>query len=448
MSGRRPDRTATYEGDEPRGHTAAWARLVVVHPPELAATLALDPPETTIGRDGSEARQAVEHATVSRRHLSIRRDGPSVLAVDLESRNGTWINGVPAGSLPRALNHGDVIRMGEVCAVLELGDGDPPVDGATDANALPGRSAAAVRLRESIARTAGDPSPALISGESGTGKEFAARELHRQSRRRGPLVVTNCAALSATLIDSQLFGHEKGAFTGAVSTQPGLFRAASGGSLFLDEIGEIPLEVQPKLLRAVELGEIAPLGDTKTINVDVRIIAATNRNLGEDVEAGRFRRDLYARLSLFEIMLPPLRERRADIPMWIERLTTRWRDARDQPTGAPLKLSAEAMETVLLHRWPENLRGLDQLVHALATAPTEDTITRAMLPEWLQTPTKPAPKTSEKTPSGRRAKPDRASLEQSLRAHDWNVAAVAAEYERDRKQIYRWIEAYGIDLER
>lgn len=448
MSGPRPDRTATYEGDEPRGRKTSWARLQVVHPPELAATLTLTPPETTIGRDGSEAGQVVEHVTVSRRHLSIRRDGASALAVDLQSRNGTWINGVPAGSLPRALNHGDVIRMGEVCAVLELGDGEPPVDADTDEHALPGCSAAVARLRESIARAAADPSPVLITGESGTGKEFAARELHRCSGRPGPLVVTNCAALSATLIDSQLFGHEKGAFTGAVSTQPGLFRAASGGSLFLDEIGEVPLEVQPKLLRAVELGEVAPLGDTKTINVDVRIIAATNRNLGEDVEAGRFRRDLYARLSLFEIQLPPLRERRADIPMWIERLTARWRDAREQPPGPPLKLSAEAMETVLLHRWPENLRGLDQLVHALATGSADETITRTMLPDWLQTPTKPAPKTSEKTPSGRPAKPDRETLEKALRAHDWNVAAVAAEYERDRKQIYRWIEAYGIDLER
>ena len=449
MSRPQPERTATYEGDEPRGRKNTWARLLVVHPPELAATLPLDPPQTTIGRDASDADQVVEHATVSRRHLSIRRDGLSAIAVDQQSRNGTWINGVPAGSLPRALSHGDVIRMGEVCAVLEVGTGDAPTAGADmGEHALPGRSSAVAELRSAIAQAAADPSPVLISGESGTGKEFAARELHRCSGRSGPLVVTNCAALSATLIDSQLFGHEKGAFTGAVTTQPGLFRAASTGSLFLDEIGEVPLEVQPKLLRAVELGEVTPLGDTKTITVDVRIIAATNRSLAEEVQAGRFRRDLYARLSLFQIVLPPLRERRADVPMWLERLSARWRAARDLPDAPAPKLSAEAMETVLLHRWPENLRGLDHLVHALATGPADETVTRAMLPEWLHSPTTPAPQPSEKTPSGRPAKPDRETLEKSLRAHDWNVAAVAAEYERDRKQIYRWIEAYGIQLER
>jgi len=443
------ERTATYDGDEPRERKATWARLLVVFPAELASTLPLGAPETIIGREPDDGTRVVPHATVSRRHLTIRRDGAAATAVDLGSRNGTWINGVPAGALPRALGHGDVIRMGEVCAVLELGEGEPPEDNAdAETLAVPGRSSAAVALRRAVAQAAGDPSPALIVGESGTGKEFVARELHRSSGRVGPLVVTNCAALSATLIDSQLFGHEKGAFTGAVATQPGLFRAAAGGSLFLDEIGEVPLEVQPKLLRAVELGEVTPLGDTKTISVDVRIIAATNRGLADDVEAGRFRRDLYARLSLFEIALPPLRERRADIPMWLSRLTARWRETRNKPAQPPLELSAEAMEAVLLHGWPENLRGLDQLVHALETRTDDEVITRAMLTDWLHSASTPVPKSSEKTPSERPAKPDREALESSLRTHDYNVAAVAAEYRRDRKQIYRWIEAYGIDLER
>src|SRR6185295_11015283 len=170
-----------------------------------------------------------------------------------------------------------------------------------------------------------DPAPVLLHGESGTGKERIAGELHRLSGRKGRLIAVNCAALSRELVESQLFGHQKGAFTGATELHPGYFRAAQGGTLFLDEIGELSLEVQPKLLRAIQQGEVQAVGSTQPAHVDVRVVAATNRELQQAVNAGQFRADLYARLSLWELRVPPLRERRADLFPWIDRLHGRWR---------------------------------------------------------------------------------------------------------------------------
>src|SRR5690606_21362403 len=207
--------------------------------------------------------------------------------------------------------------------------------------ALPGTSMPAQRLRAAVAAAASDRAPVLVLGETGVGKEKIAAELHRLSGRQGPLVAVNCAALSAQLIESQLFGHVRGAFTGATQERAGLFRAATGGTLFLDELGEMPLELQPKLLRAVELGEVVAVGSTQPHRVDVRLIAATNRSLTDEVVAGRFRRDLYARLALWEIAAPPLRSRRADIIDWIDRLHRLWWEPRGEPP-APLDLSVEA----------------------------------------------------------------------------------------------------------
>ena len=447
------DRTSTYEGDQPEDEGQRWARLCIVHPRDMATELAVELGRTTLGRSEDAADIAIAHRTISRTHLELRREGASLVALDLGSRNGSWINDVPVGQIPRPLTDGDVVRMGEVVAVVEMGDADGPDPDDAPSEAVPGRSVAAQRLRRKITRAAADPSPVLLIGDSGTGKESVARQLHEKSRRPGPWIVTNCAALTATLIDSQLFGHVKGAFTGAVSAQPGLFRAADGGTLFLDEVGEIPLEVQPKLLRAVELGEVAPLGEHQTYHVDTRIIAATNRDLAAAVEEGGFRRDLYARLSLFEIRIPSLRSRRADVLMWLQRLYDRWWKTREQPR-VELELSAEAAATIVSHPWPENLRGLDHLVHELATRTDDGTVTRAKLPAWLTRPPasdagagadRPTPATP---PESRPDKPDRNGLLEALEAHAYNIAAVAAHFGRDRKQIYRWVESFDIELKR
>ncbi len=434
---------------------SSWARLMVVAPPAHRQELPIPGEGIACGRKPGEGVSAIGHRTVSRRHLQLRREAAAVYSVaDLGSRNGTWQNGEPVGALPRVLSHGDVLRFGDVVAVFECGTGslhDPPE---VDRGVVLGRSAAAIELRQAIARAARDTAPVLVLGESGSGKEAVAAEIHRLSGRHGPLVIANCAALSASLVDSQLFGHERGAFTGAVQSQEGFFRAADNGTLFLDEFGELPLEVQPKLLRAVECGEVVSVGRSKPTYVDTRVVAATHRDLQNDVETGRFRRDLFARLSLLRVPVPPLRARRADILTWLELFVARWRRRQDLDV-LPLDVTAKAAEALLLSAWPENLRGLDRIAHRhgrdvgatpLRPALIEEVIgPLAVSPPGAPTSAAAGPTPKLRSASQRLPKPDADALREALRVSEWNVRAVARKYGRDRRQVYRWMDAYGIE---
>jgi transcriptional regulator with GAF, ATPase, and Fis domain len=247
----------------------------------------------------------------------------------------------------------------------------------------------------------------------------------------------NCAALSPQLVESQLFGHAKGAFTGALSPHEGLFRAADGGTIFLDEIGELPRELQPKLLRVLQEGEVHPVGETRPVKVDVRVVSATLRDLTEMVDEGAFRLDLYARLSPWEIHVPALSERRADILPWLERLHAAWHEEReDSGETVPLRFEANAVERILLHDWRDNLRGLDRLVHRACAEQSGvvDVRPAASAPSTPDRPSSPA----------RKDKPTREELAEVLEAHDGSVRATAKHYDRDRRQIYRWLDQYGL----
>ena len=266
---------------------------------------------------------------------------------------------------------------------------------------------------------AADPSPVLLTGATGTGKEFIAREIHRLSGRSGKLVAVNCAVLNPQLVESQLFGHVRGAFTGAHTDQPGLFRSAEGGTLMLDEIGELPLDLQPKLLRVLQEKEVCPIGGTRNVAVDVRVIAATNRDLPALVESGGFRQDLHARLALWEIRVPSLQRRRADVLLWLERLLARWRAARELAAVPALALDAQAAEALLLQTWPDNLRGMDRLVHAVGeVAGTGRALALGDLPPWVLE----APSRGPARPSRRgvpRPRKQRAACPPSRRARSW-----------------------------
>ncbi len=226
-----------------------------------------------------------------------------------------------------------------------------------DAESVVGHSPAMRALVEKARKVAGADTTVLLSGESGTGKEVFAGLIHEFSQRTsGPLVKLNCAALPATLLESELFGHRRGSFTGADADRKGLFEAADGGTLFLDEVGEIATELQPKLLRALEEGEFHRIGDPQPIRVDVRVVAATNRDLGEAVRQGRFRPDLYYRLAVVPLSLPPLRERREDLPELIAFFTRRLAKGRD------VTIDDDAMRALLVHDWPGNVRELANAV--------------------------------------------------------------------------------------
>ena len=215
--------------------------------------------------------------------------------------------------------------------------------------------------------------PVLVLGESGVGKEVVAQLIHRWSPRRdGPLVAANCAGLPESLIESELFGHTKGAFTGATGVRQGFFRAAHRGTLFLDEIGELPLHLQPKLLRALESGEMTPVGSDTPVEVDARLVAATNRDLAEAVAEGRFRDDLYYRINVVELIVPPLGERREDILPLARRFAAEF-------SGGPVRLSPQAVQCLLAHRWPGNVRELRNAIQRACLLCRGDVI----LPEHL-----------------------------------------------------------------
>src|SRR5450432_4077674 len=225
---------------------------------------------------------------------------------------------------------------------------------------LIGESSAIKTIYAVVEKVANTPSTVLITGESGTGKELIARALHENSSRHGgPFIKINCAAIPKTLIESELFGYEKGAFTGAVGAKPGRFELAHAGTLFLDEIGEIPIEMQVKLLRVLQESEFERVGGLKTIKVDVRLVTATNRDLLEEIAAGTFREDLFYRLNVVPIQIPPLRERREDIPLLAEHFIAKFNERLKKQIVA---ISPEAVERLVVYNWPGNIRELENVM--------------------------------------------------------------------------------------
>jgi len=255
-----------------------------------------------------------------------------------------------------------------------LADGDRPP--------LVGHSPAMRAIYDMVARVADSPSTVLITGESGTGKELIAKALQRGSSRRDkPLIKVNCAAIPKDLVESELFGYEKGAFTGAVGSKPGRFELADGGTLFLDEIGEIPVEIQVKLLRALQESEFERVGGIKTLSVDVRLIAATNRDLKALISEGRFREDLYYRLAVVPIALPPLRDRKDDIPLLVQHFIEKY----DRRLGKRVEgIEDEALQVLMAYGWPGNIRELENLMERSVLFADGPRIEAASLPDSLR----------------------------------------------------------------
>jgi DNA-binding NtrC family response regulator len=345
------------------------ALLRVLNATASPKTLRLTAVARVVGA-GEGCDMVVDEATVSRQHAELCVVPEGVVVRDLGSRNGIFYLGQRVEKMVLAL--GSRLKLGtkaELCIEPDLEALEQAGEG-NSYRGLVGASPASRKLFAMLARLEGSLVNVLIEGESGVGKELCVRALHEGSAvAGGPRVIVNCGAIARELILSELFGHKKGAFTGALEARVGAFEAADGGTLFLDEIGELPLDVQPALLRALESGEVQTVGDTATKRVKVRVIAATNRDLQEEVKAGRFREDLYYRLAVVRLTVPPLRDRPEDIAILAERF------ASDCGLGA---LPAEVITQLQRHTWPGNARELRNAVQAyVALGALPDTVREA-----------------------------------------------------------------------
>jgi two-component system, NtrC family, response regulator HydG len=336
----------------------ATFRLSVVEGPDRGASVlvsATRPSPLLVGQSSScELRLADRH--VSRRHAAVDVSGGRLHLVDLGSTNGTLVNDVSV--VDAYLRGGEVLRLGETALQIVLQDASTVVHLPNEASygRVIGKSAAMRRLYPLCDKLAAANVPVVIEGETGTGKELLAESLHEKGpRASAPFVVFDCTAVPAGLVESELFGHERGAFTGAVATRKGVFEQAHSGTLLIDEIGDLDPALQPKLLRALERSEVRRVGGTELIKVDVRVLSATRRDLDREVQTGRFRDDLFHRLAVARIELPPLRQRRGDVALLAETFAK-------QLGPAEKKLPEHILRRWEDYAWPGNVRELRNAV--------------------------------------------------------------------------------------
>ncbi len=414
-----------------------------------------------IGRIVGDDGIRLSDPSVSRQHARLwRPPGAEEVALEDMSTNGTFVNGQRLGTA--ILKDGDIIRVGNSFLLIRIVATD---EEDFEIDEIVGDAPGMMRLRSTIAMVAPTLATVLVIGESGTGKELVAAAVHRLSKRPGPFVPVNCAAIPATLAESQLFGHVAGSFTGAQRDHTGFFRMAKSGTLFLDEVGELPMEIQPKLLRVLEDRAVTPVGSVNSIPLDIRIVAATNIDLEEAASNKRFRGDLYARLAELTIHPPPLRDRREDILTLFEHGF-----GRQLP-----QLSPNLVEMLLLHTWPYNVRELFKVavgcrIQAGNAACIETThLQHRLRPLVASSPPPPnanrlnvaATKNDRYTPTAahdvpenlppltKKAKepiPQKEEVEQALIASKGNISQLSRDLGRSRRQIYRYLKMYKLDF--
>jgi transcriptional regulator with PAS, ATPase and Fis domain len=395
--------------------------------------------EISIGRgrarrfavDGHSARLELADRWISQNHARLHRTSTRWSVEDLGSRNGTLVNGERVAN--GALGDGDVLECGGTFLMLRRVDETLRELEAFESIPEPLRTVSPSLGQELdvLRKVARSSIPVLVLGESGTGKEGIATTIHHLSDRGGPLVAVNCGAVPATLIESELFGTKRGAFSGAEERQ-GLVRSADKGTLFLDEMAELPLASQAALLRVLQEKQVLPLGSTRPLSVDIRVLAATNASIVELAAEGRFRRDLYARLRGYEVQLPPLRDRLEDLGLLLAALIK-----RHDPGGGPRTFSRDAAWALFEHRWPLNVRELEQSVTAaLALAGPEIAV------EHL-----PRPLRAAVEPRRGVVVDERARIIELLSRHGGNLSAVARWLSTSRSQLYRLLARHGINPE-
>jgi transcriptional regulator with PAS, ATPase and Fis domain len=407
---------------------------------EVGARLGIRP--VVVG-SASDCDLVLADPGVSRRHCELRLGERGIEIFDLDSKNGTFVRDVAI--VHARLEPGVPVTVGGTRLAVRV-DGSPTVVplslGASFGEAL-GGSLSMRALFGQLERTAATDATILVTGESGTGKELIARAIHAASPRRdGPFEVLDCAAISPSLMEAELFGWERGAFTGAMATTPGVLARAHGGTLFIDELGELPLELQPKLLRALEMRQVRPLGSNAWINFDVRVVCATQRDLREQVAAGAFREDLFYRVAVVVSHVPPLRERKEDITLLVERFLS-----RQEPPRTLEDLPPGAMSLLVAHDWPGNVRELYNTVARLVLFPD-------LLRELGAGPGAPMqPASALQKLQLREARAivveqfERQYLAGKLREHAGNVSRAAESMGVSRQFLHRLLDRYGIQRE-
>jgi transcriptional regulator with GAF, ATPase, and Fis domain len=405
-------------------------RLRVIAGPDAPRAIDSAASDLSIG-SGEGQHLRLSDPCVSRHHCVIRVGDDGLICEDLESTNGTFVSGHRVKSA--VLAPGDTITVGETELAFELLDEtiSEPVSRAERFGRVLGRSGAMRRVFALLERVAASEATLLLEGETGTGKSVLAEAIHEASpRAKRPFVVVDCGALPRNLLESELYGHERGAFTGAVDTRIGLFEAANGGTILLDEIGELPLDLQPKLLRALERRVIRRVGSSREMPIDVRLIAATHRDLRCAVNQRTFRSDLWYRLNTVRLVVPPLRERRDDIAMLVAQF---YRELMGDPSAVP---STELVRTMTRGTWRGNVRELRSAVErALIGAPViEDN---------------PAPETHAELPF-KMAKHlatadwEKRYLGELLPAHDGNVSRAARAAKMNRSHLSELVNRHGM----
>ncbi len=391
-----------------------------------------EPAARAVRRAGRALRVDCPDPWMSSVHLRFERARGHWLAVDAGSRNGILIDG--ARQTRTAVRDRDVIEAGRTFFLLRGGERAGVADldlaqPADDGRPLTLDPELGHELDE-LERAARARVPILVGGPTGAGKERIARAVHAASGRRGPLVAVNCGALPAGLVESELFGHRKGAFSGAVAAHPGLIAASSGGTLFLDEIGDLPPAAQAALLRALEEREVRAVGATAAVEVDLRVVAATHRDLEAMIATGGFREDLLARLAGFTLELPPLAARRVDLGLLAGALL---------PPDAVL--AAATARALFAYPWPRNVRELARVLERAVALAAGGELKPAHLPAEIAQARFAAPAAGDDAAGDAR----RAELVRLLELHRGNVTRVAADLGRVRQQVQRWLKALGLD---
>ncbi|MEM9862322.1 MAG: sigma 54-interacting transcriptional regulator, partial [Myxococcota bacterium] len=410
----------------------------------------------------------LEDDTVSRYHCRIFQEANQYFVRDLGSTNGTFINRVRIREA--YLEPGSTISLG--ATELRFAPKDQkfrivPSERARFGDLI-GKNARMREIYAILERIAPTDATVVVEGETGTGKEVVARATHGASRRKnGPFMIFDCGAVPENLIESELFGHEKGAFTGAISTRQGVFEMANGGTVFLDELGELQLDLQPKLLRVLEQREVKRVGGTRPIKVDVRVIAATNRNLEDEVREGRFREDLFYRLSVVRMILPALRDRLDDVPLLIQKFLKDGRFNRDTDGNQRVTaISRATLDRLMSYQWPGNVRELHNVVERAVSFADSETMEVRDLPDHIASMPAlagsviPAETSTEGTTPGGLTPPtdgnfkdakeawvaafEKDYIEELLRRNDGNISHAAREADIDRKYFRKLMKKYDL----